>query len=138
MFFGSTRHALGYIDIRFKETLGLRGAELTERVSRALALVDLAGLERRRIDQHEVGVGIAHPEHDLRAALGERATGAAGDEPLERGELLVPVRLQSIQPGPEVGQSFGAKPEAASSALSSSVGAMVASSAIRSNAVSSP
>jgi len=33
------------------ESLGVRGAELTDRVARALALVDLAGLERRRVDQ---------------------------------------------------------------------------------------
>jgi putative spermidine/putrescine transport system ATP-binding protein len=33
------------------ETLGVRGAELGERVTRALVLVDLAGLERRRVDQ---------------------------------------------------------------------------------------
>jgi ABC-type Fe3+/spermidine/putrescine transport system ATPase subunit len=33
------------------ESLGIRGAELAERVARALALVDLASLERRRVDQ---------------------------------------------------------------------------------------
>ena len=33
------------------ESVGVRGAELAERVARALALVDLAGLERRRVDQ---------------------------------------------------------------------------------------
>ena len=33
------------------ESLGVRGAALEERVSRALALVDLAGLEHRRVDQ---------------------------------------------------------------------------------------
>jgi ABC-type Fe3+/spermidine/putrescine transport system ATPase subunit len=33
------------------ESLGVRGAELADRVARALALVDLAGLERRRVDQ---------------------------------------------------------------------------------------
>jgi ABC-type Fe3+/spermidine/putrescine transport system ATPase subunit len=33
------------------ESLGVRGADLAERVARALALVDLAGLERRRVDQ---------------------------------------------------------------------------------------
>jgi ABC-type Fe3+/spermidine/putrescine transport system ATPase subunit len=33
------------------ESLGVRGTDLAERVSRALALVDLAGLERRRVDQ---------------------------------------------------------------------------------------
>jgi ABC-type Fe3+/spermidine/putrescine transport system ATPase subunit len=33
------------------ESLGVRGAVLADRVARALALVDLAGLERRRIDQ---------------------------------------------------------------------------------------
>jgi ABC-type Fe3+/spermidine/putrescine transport system ATPase subunit len=33
------------------ESLGVRGAELAERVARALALVDLAGLERRRVGQ---------------------------------------------------------------------------------------
>ncbi len=33
------------------ESLGVRGPELAERTSRALALVDLAGLERRRVDQ---------------------------------------------------------------------------------------
>jgi ABC-type Fe3+/spermidine/putrescine transport system ATPase subunit len=33
------------------ESLGTKGPELAERVARALALVDLAGLERRRIDQ---------------------------------------------------------------------------------------
>jgi ABC-type Fe3+/spermidine/putrescine transport system ATPase subunit len=33
------------------ESLGIRGAELAERVAKALALVDLAGLERRRVDQ---------------------------------------------------------------------------------------
>ncbi len=33
------------------ESLGVRGEELTDRVARALALVDLAGLERRRIGQ---------------------------------------------------------------------------------------
>ena len=33
------------------ESLGMKGPELAERVARALALVDLAGLERRRIDQ---------------------------------------------------------------------------------------
>ncbi|HEY9506835.1 MAG TPA: ATP-binding cassette domain-containing protein, partial [Gemmatimonadales bacterium] len=33
------------------ESRGVRGAELAERVARALALVDLAGLERRRVDQ---------------------------------------------------------------------------------------
>ncbi|MEZ0336040.1 MAG: ABC transporter ATP-binding protein [Gemmatimonadales bacterium] len=33
------------------ESLGMKGPELAERVARALTLVDLAGLERRRIDQ---------------------------------------------------------------------------------------
>ena len=33
------------------ESLGTKGTELADRVARALALVDLAGLERRRIDQ---------------------------------------------------------------------------------------
>ncbi|HWB40024.1 MAG TPA: ABC transporter ATP-binding protein [Gemmatimonadales bacterium] len=33
------------------ESLGVRGTELADRVARALALVDLAGLERRRVDQ---------------------------------------------------------------------------------------
>jgi ABC-type Fe3+/spermidine/putrescine transport system ATPase subunit len=33
------------------ESLGVRGPDLQERVARALALVDLAGLERRRVDQ---------------------------------------------------------------------------------------
>ena len=33
------------------ESLGVRGSDLAERVARALALVDLAGLERRRVDQ---------------------------------------------------------------------------------------
>jgi ABC-type Fe3+/spermidine/putrescine transport system ATPase subunit len=33
------------------ESLGVRGAALTERVSRSLALVDLAGFERRRVGQ---------------------------------------------------------------------------------------
>ena len=33
------------------ESLNVRGAELAERVARALELVDLAGLERRRVDQ---------------------------------------------------------------------------------------
>ena len=33
------------------ESLGVRGAEQAERVVRALTLVDLAGLERRRVDQ---------------------------------------------------------------------------------------
>jgi ABC-type Fe3+/spermidine/putrescine transport system ATPase subunit len=33
------------------ESLGVRRAELADRVARALALVDLAGLERRRVDQ---------------------------------------------------------------------------------------
>ena len=33
------------------ESLGVRGMELADRVSRALALVDLAGIERRRVDQ---------------------------------------------------------------------------------------
>ena len=33
------------------ESLGVRGTELAERVANALALVDLAGLERRRVDQ---------------------------------------------------------------------------------------
>jgi putative spermidine/putrescine transport system ATP-binding protein len=33
------------------ESLGMRGAELAERIARALTLVDLAGLERRRVDQ---------------------------------------------------------------------------------------
>jgi ABC-type Fe3+/spermidine/putrescine transport system ATPase subunit len=33
------------------DSLGVRGAKLSERVAGALALVDLAGLERRRVDQ---------------------------------------------------------------------------------------
>jgi ABC-type Fe3+/spermidine/putrescine transport system ATPase subunit len=33
------------------QSLGVRGAELADRVARALALVDLAGIERRRVDQ---------------------------------------------------------------------------------------
>jgi hypothetical protein len=45
----------------------------------------------RLADEHQLGLGVARAEHDLRAALMQPAARAAGDQPLERGELLRPV-----------------------------------------------
>ena len=58
------------------------------------ALAVLLGA-RRLADEHQVGVGVAGAEDDLRARLGERAARAVRRLAVERDELLAAVRRLS-------------------------------------------
>jgi hypothetical protein len=90
-------------DVRHEDVAAIEpdlGEQLVEQLPGASHERDplLVLVEARRLaDEHQVGIGVPVPEHQIGGAIRQRAGAALSQAPIERHELLAPLR--GVPPG---------------------------------------